>query len=78
MRVSFVNNDGGGFTGSVEVVEGTNYSKFFQNQMDGANSANYKIRVTRNGNRFTPEAGELVQEGDRVSITPSKITGYCG
>jgi hypothetical protein len=76
MRVFFINNDGGGFASHVEVSENTTYNKFFDAHMNGADSGKYKIRVTRSGSRFTPEGDQLVQDGDRVSITPAKITGY--
>jgi hypothetical protein len=76
MQVFFVNNDGGGFANNVEVPEGMTYERFFNIQMPSRSASNYKIRVTRNGERFTPQSGTALQEGDRVSITPNKITGY--
>jgi hypothetical protein len=71
MRILFINNDGGGFADDIEVEEGTTVQKLFAQRMHNGNPANYLIRV----NRQPAAAEQLLQESDRVSITPTKIEG---
>jgi hypothetical protein len=74
MRVLFINNDGGGFADYVEVAEGMTVSQFFANQMSDRRSEDYLIRVNRQ-----PVARDYaLQEGDRVTMTPTKIEGAIG
>ena len=71
MKVLFINNDGGGYADYVEVQEGTGVEKFFAEHLPGRKSEDYLIRVNRQ-----PVARDYVlQEGDRVSMTPTKIEG---
>lgn len=71
MRVLFINNDGGGFADHVDVPEGTTVEKFFLDQMHSGSPRDYMIRV----NRQPVAAGQILQEGDRISCTPVKIEG---
>ena len=71
MKVLFVNNDGGGFADYVEAAEGTTVEKFFNDQLSNRKSENYLIRVNRQ-----PVARDYVlKDGDRVTMTPTKIEG---
>ena len=71
MKVLFVNNDGGGFADYVEIHEHTTVEKFFNQQLPGRPAEDYLIRVNRQ-----PVARDYVlQEGDRITITPTKIEG---
>jgi molybdopterin converting factor small subunit len=71
MRVLFINNDGGGYADYVEVRDGTAVDKFFAEHLPGRKSEDYLIRVNRQ-----PVARDYVlQDGDRVSMTPTKIEG---
>ncbi|MGA2259417.1 MAG: molybdopterin converting factor [Thermoguttaceae bacterium] len=71
MRVLFINNDGGGFADYVEVQAGTTVAQFFAKQLPGRRDEDYLIRVNRQ-----PVARDYaLQEGDRVSMTPTKIEG---
>jgi sulfur carrier protein ThiS len=71
MRILFINNDGGGFADHVEVAAGTTVEKFFTQQLTGRESADYLIRVNRQ-----PVAKDYVlQENDRITMTPVKIEG---
>jgi sulfur carrier protein ThiS len=71
MRVLFINNDGGGFADYLEAAEGTTVEHFFAQHMPGRAAADYLIRVNRQ-----PVARDCVlQEGDRVTVTPTKIEG---
>ena len=71
MKILFLNHDGGGFADHIEIEEGMTVEALFQSRMKGARSEDYLIRV----NRQPCSAGQQLQEGDRVSITPRKIEG---
>ena len=71
MRIMYINNQGGGFADYVNVEESTNIEKFFNQKMPGENSEDYLIRV----NRQPVPKDYVLQENDRVTITPTKIDG---
>ncbi len=71
MRVLFINNDGGGFADYVEVADGTTIDKFFEQHLPGRKAEDYLIRV----NRQPIPRDSVLQEGDRVTMTPTKIEG---
>jgi hypothetical protein len=71
MRVLFINNDGGGFADYVEVPPETTVAKFFGDRLPHAKPEDYLIRV----NRLPATADQRLQEGDRISMTPTKIEG---
>lgn len=71
MHVLFINNDGGGFAGKIEIEPQTTVDQLFQQRLPGCRSEDYLIRV----NRQHCVAGQFLCEGDRVSITPIKIEG---
>lgn len=71
MRILYINNEGGGFADYVNVSEGTNINKFFNQNMPDSTPEDFLIRVNRQ-----PVPGDYVlQENDRVTITPTKIDG---
>ncbi len=69
--ILYVNGEGAGFAGRVEVPRGTTAGTFFKKEMAGLNSAEYKIKVNRD---ITPE-DYVLQDGDKVTITPEKVGG---
>lgn len=71
MRVLFINNDGAGFADHVDVAASTKISSFFDQRLPGRQPADYLIRV----NRQPVPQDYILQEGDRVTITPTKIEG---
>lgn len=71
MRVLFINNDGGGFADHIEVAPGTNVTQLFEKRMPGRAPQDYLIRV----NRLPVTSDQILQEDDRISITPTKIEG---
>lgn len=71
MKVLFINNAGGGFADFIDVEAGTTVTQLFEQRMPGAKANDYLIRV----NRLPVNAGQVLQEGDRVSMTPTKIEG---
>ena len=71
MKVLVINNDGGGFADYVEVAEGTTVREMFERTVKSGSSSNYLIRV----NRQPVPQDQVLQEGDRLSFTPTKIEG---
>jgi hypothetical protein len=71
MKVFFINNDGGGFADTIEVPEGCTISQLFRERMPHGKPEDYLIRV----NRLPVPEGLWLHEGDRVSVTPTKIEG---
>jgi sulfur carrier protein ThiS len=71
MRVLYINNDGGGYADYVNVTEGTTVQQFFKDNMPGREASDYLIRV----NRQPVPCDYVLQENDRVTITPTKIEG---
>ncbi len=77
MKILFINNDGGGFADHIEIEEGATVEKLFAQRTENGRPENYLIRV----NRQPAAANQVLQEGDRVSFTPTKIEGavrLCG
>ena len=71
MRILLINNDGGGFADHIEIEPETTVARLFSQRIEFGKPQDYLIRVNRQ-----PTASDYVlQEGDRVSITPTKIEG---
>jgi sulfur carrier protein ThiS len=71
MKVLYVNNDGGGFADYIEIPAGTTVQQFFAERVPHGKPQDYLIRV----NRQAVAADQVLQEGDRLSLTPTKIEG---
>lgn len=71
MRVLFLNNEGAGFAEYVEVEPGTTVNAFFQKRLPDRKTTDFLIRV----NRQPVPADQVLVEGDRISMTPTKIIG---
>ena len=71
MRIFFINNSGAGFADQIDVSEGTTLGQLFEKKMAGSSPADYLIRL----NRQPAASDEMLVEGCRVSITPTKIEG---
>lgn len=71
MQILWLNNDGGGFADYVQVAEGTTVEQFFHQQLPERSPQDYLIRV----NRQPVPQDYVLREGDRVSMTPTKIQG---
>jgi hypothetical protein len=74
MRIMFINNDGGGFADYIEIEPGTTVSQLFSQRLPGQDPAHYHIRI----NRQPAPRDQVLQEDDRISITPTKIAGAGG
>jgi len=71
MRILFIDNDGGGFADFINITDGITVEKFFNEKMPGRKPENYLIRV----NRQPVPRDYVLQENDRVTVTPTKIEG---
>jgi len=71
MKILFINNEGGGFADYVNLDQGNTVEKFFSEKMSHGKAEDYLIRV----NRQPVPRDYVLQEGDRVTITPTKIEG---
>ena len=71
MKVLFINNDAGGFADYVDIAPGVTVQRFLREQLPNGATGDYLIRVNRQ-----PVASHYVlRDGDRISITPTKIEG---
>ena len=70
-KVLFINNSGAGFADYVEVNDGTNIQSFLQEKVHGAKPDDLLIRV----NRQPVAIDYVLQLGDKISATPTKIQG---
>ncbi|CAN5616458.1 hypothetical protein BH11PLA2_BH11PLA2_51150 [soil metagenome] len=71
MKVMFINNDGSGFADHLEIADGTSVSELFAEKLPGRKASDFLIRV----NRQPAAADQVLQPGDRISITATKIEG---
>jgi len=71
MRILFIDNDGAGFADYIDIAENTTVEQFFKIKMSGKEASDYLIRV----NRQPVTKDYVLQEGDRITITPTKIEG---
>ena len=71
MKILFINNEGGGFADYVQVPESTSVQEFFSQQLPNRKAEDYLIRV----NRQPVSRDQILQDGDRVTMTPVKIEG---
>lgn len=71
MQVLFINNDGGGFADHIDVADNLTVEQLFRDRLPDREPGDYLIRV----NRQPVPRNYVVQAGDRVSITPTKIEG---
>jgi hypothetical protein len=71
MKCLFINNEGGGFASHIELEQGTTVSKLFAQKLADRSPEDFLIRV----NRLPASADQVLQEGDRISMTPTKVAG---
>ena len=71
MRILFINNNGSGYADYVNFAENKTIDQFFAIKMQSEQTGDYLIRV----NRQPVPKDYCLQEGDRVTITPTKIEG---
>jgi hypothetical protein len=72
INIELINNDGAGFSGQCQVIAGTTVGQLFAQKCPSGDPSHYHIRV----NREPCSAEKTLSPNDRVSFTPSKVTGY--
>ena len=71
MRIMYINNNGAGFADFINVEESMSIEKLIEQKMPHEQASDYLIRV----NRQPVPKDYVLQENDRVTITPVKIEG---
>jgi len=71
MKILLVTNDGPGFADYKEVRDGITVSQLFKQEMGNRDPSEFLVRV----NREQVSADYQLEEGDRVTITPTNIEG---
>ena len=71
MKLLYINNDGSGFADHIEIGAGTTVSAFFGEKMPNRTASDFLFRV----NRQPVAPDQVLQPGDRISITPAKVEG---
>jgi sulfur carrier protein ThiS len=71
MRILFINNNGAGFADYIDIQDNMTVEAFFIERMPGCHESDYLIRV----NRQPVPRDYLLQENDRITVTPVKIEG---
>jgi len=71
MQILYINNAGGGFADYIDVTDGIDVEKFFSEKLPGRRPEDFLIRV----NRQPVPRDCVLQDEDRVTITPTKIEG---
>lgn len=74
INVTLVSNDGAGLPVQIPVAEGTTLEKFLEVSFEG-NPDEFVIRVRCNGTSVTVHEDYVLQDGDRVSLAPTKVDG---
>ncbi|MFN3166397.1 MAG: molybdopterin converting factor [Phycisphaeraceae bacterium] len=71
MQILYINNAGSGFADYLDINHGTTVDRLFAQQLPDSLPGDYLIRV----NRQPVPRDYVLSAGDRVSITPTKISG---
>ncbi|MBI9018781.1 MAG: molybdopterin converting factor [Phycisphaerae bacterium] len=71
MKIMFINNSGAGFADYLVIGNDTSIEALFQQKLPHEETTDYLIRV----NRQPVPKDYILQENDRVTITPLKIDG---
>ena len=71
MKVMFINNSGSGFADHVEAEPNTTIEKFLAQHLPQYQPDDMLIRV----NRLPVTRDTVLQDGDRISATPTKLDG---
>lgn len=71
MQITLINNNGGGFARTLDIEDGTTVVDFFNAEFPGESPHSWKIRV----NREPVTASTVLQDGDRLVVTPTKMEG---
>ena len=70
-NITFVNNDGGGDVQEIAIPNNMSVGDFIAQNMPRFNSGRHQARV----NRENASPDDILEEGDHISIMPTKIGG---
>lgn len=70
-KILFINNEGGGFAGDIDIREGQTVENLFKDKFPDRAPSDFLIRV----NREAVSGSYVLQDLDRVTMTPIKIDG---
>lgn len=73
-NVILVTNDGAGLPRTIPVAEGTTLEAFLKVAFEG-DLDDFTIKVRANGASVEAHSDYVLQDGDRVSLSPKKIDG---
>lgn len=71
MKILLINASGAGFANHIEIAAGTTTEQLFHDHIGPGKESQYLVRV----NRMPVPRDQVLEEGDRVSITPLRIEG---
>lgn len=71
VKIIFVDNSGQGFVDNIVIPAGTTILNFVKSKTNNADPSRFVIRV----NRVRPEADYVIQDGDKVTISPQNVKG---
>jgi hypothetical protein len=74
INVTLVSNDGSGLPCRIPVVEGTTMERFLEVSFEG-NPDDFTIRIRTNGTSVEAHRDYVLQDGDRISMSPKKVDG---
>ena len=77
VEVTLVTNSGGGIPRKIPVNDNTTLEKFLEIHFDD-DPDNFTIRIRANGTSVEAHAEYILQDGDRVSLAPTKVDGEIG
>lgn len=74
---TLISNQGSGYAGEYQVEEGTTLGEFLRTHLKGETETHSVDGVTVQHNRKIDTSGltAVIQQGDRVTITPTQIKG---
>ena len=74
IEITLITNEGSGMPAKIPVVENTTLEKFLEVSFEG-DPDEFTIRIRANGTSVEAHKDYILQDGDRVSLAPSKIDG---
>lgn len=74
INVTLITNDGKGLPQKVEIADDTTLDDFLRVAFEG-DIEEFKIRVRANGTSVQAHMDYVLQDGDRISLAPSKVDG---
>ena len=74
IEVTLGTNSGAGLPVKISIVEGTTLERFLEVSFDG-DIDDFTVKVRTNGTSVEVHEDYVLQDGDRVSLSPIKVDG---